>query len=153
MSNIKKRKEQPCVVSVNISKKKGTVKNPVSKIIIDEKGILGDAHAGAWHRQISLLSIESIQKFADKSGQIFNHGDFAENITTQGIDLLLLKPSDQILVGKVKLEVTQIGKTCHGSGCAIYNKIGKCIMPKEGIFCKVIKGGEILKNDNILFVK
>ncbi|MHA1540382.1 MAG: molybdenum cofactor synthesis domain-containing protein [Alphaproteobacteria bacterium] len=140
------------VLSTNISKKKGTVKESVPKIVLNADGIVGDAHAGSWHRQVSLLAIESIQKFGEKSGQVFEHGDFAENITTEGIDLLSLKLFDQLVIGSTKMEMTQIGKSCHGDGCAIYRKVGKCVMPKEGIFCRIVEGGEIVPSDKIKIV-
>jgi molybdenum cofactor synthesis domain-containing protein len=137
------------VVSVNISAKKGTVKKPVSSIVIDRNGIVNDAHAGAWHRQVSLLAKESIDKFGPQSGATFNYGDFAENITTAGIDLTRCKIRDRLRIGEVELEVTQIGKECHGDGCAIFREIGKCVMPKEGIFARVLSGGEVRPGDPI----
>ena len=131
------------VVSVNISEKKGTIKKPVPKIVIDSRGIKTDAHAGDWHRQVSLLSQDSIDNFCSESGIKVDFGAFAENITIRGVDLRQATTGDRIILGKVRLEVTQIGKTCHGTGCAIYRQVGKCIMPTEGIFCKVIHGGTI----------
>ena len=128
------------VISVNISEKKGVIKLPVEKITLCDTGIEKDAHAGDWHRQISLLSIESINKFNKVLGRELVFGEFAENITTEGLILYEMKPGDILNIGnKVVLEVTQIGKKCHGDGCAIYTAVGKCVMPKEGIFCKVIK--------------
>lgn len=142
--------EQPKVISVNISEKKGTTKSPVDLIAVNEKGVAGDAHAGHWNRQVSLLAMESIKKFGEIANRSFLPGDFAENITTQGIDLLKLKPLDRLVIGEINLEVTQIGKTCHGSGCAIFREVGNCVMPKEGIFCRVIHGGNIRAEDAIL---
>ncbi len=141
--------EQPTVISVNISEKKGTSKSPVDFVLINEKGVAGDAHAGHWNRQVSLLAMESILKFDELSHRNYLPGDFAENITTQGIDLLKLKPLDCLLIGEARLEVTQIGKRCHGEGCEIFREVGNCVMPKEGIFCRVIFGGPIRAGDAI----
>ncbi|MBW6490018.1 MAG: hypothetical protein K0B15_02375 [Lentimicrobium sp.] len=140
------------VVSVNISEKKGTVKVPVGEITIDEKGVQGDAHAGNWHRQVSLLGTESIRKFENQAGKTFRYGEFAENITTEGIVLYETKPLDRFIIGDAILEVTQIGKKCHGDGCAIYREVGNCVMPKEGIFCRVIKPGKIRETDRIEYL-
>jgi len=112
----------------------------------------GDAHAGNWHRQISLLSIESIQKMRDK-GLDVGPGNFAENITTQGIDLLKLPIGTKLTIGKhALLEVTQIGKICHAR-CAIFYEAGDCVMPKEGIFARVLIDGIIEIEDEIKVVK
>ena len=135
------------IVSVNISEKKGTIKHPVEKAIVFEKGINGDAHSGNWHRQITLLAQERIDEFSQEIGRKVKHGEFAENITTQGIDLTKVTILDRFKIGKVELEVTQIGKKCHGDACAIYREVGKCVMPKEGIFCRVLNGGEISAGD------
>ena len=137
------------IVSVNISEKKGTVKKPVEKILVYEKGIMNDAHAGSWHRQITLLAQERVDEFSKEIGRKVQYGEFAENITTQGIDLTQVTILDRFKIGKVELEVTQIGKKCHGDTCAIYREVGKCVMPKEGIFCRVLKGGEILPGDTL----
>lgn len=131
------------VVSVNISKEKGTIKQPVPEIVINGKGIKTDAHAGDWHRQVSLLSQDSIDNFCRESNIKVDFGAFAENITIRGVDLKNAAIGDRVILGKVSLEVTQIGKTCHGTGCAIYRQVGKCIMPTEGIFCRVIHGGRV----------
>jgi len=139
------------VVSVNISKEKGTKKDPVEFAdVIENFGIKGDSHAGKWHRQVSLLGIESIEK-AKKWGLNINPGDFAENITTEGINLHLLPIGTKIKINTIVLEVTQIGKECH-TGCEIFKKVGKCIMPIEGIFTRVLKGGIVKKGDEILIV-
>lgn len=139
------------VVSVNISKNKGERKRPVKGPweVIEGFGLKDDGHANITSsRQVSLLAIESIEKMR-KIGLDVEAGDFAENITTSGIDLLSLKVGTQIKIGKkVLLEVSQIGKTCH-SRCAIYYQAGDCVMPKEGIFAKVIKGGIIKGGDKI----
>lgn len=131
------------IISVNISEKKGTIKIPVSEITIDKKGVQNDAHAGDWHRQVSLLAVESILKFQEKMNRKLEYGEFAENITTKGVTLYKTKPGDKLKIGDVVLEVTQIGKECHGSNCQIFKQVGNCIMPKEGIFAKVIKPGVI----------
>ena len=131
------------VVSVNISSKKGTVKHPVREAVIDRHGVVGDAHAGPWHRQVSLLSVEIISEFEKEIGRKIAVGEFAENITVSGIDLRKVAPLDRFLIGDIELEVTQIGKACHGAACAIFKEVGKCAMPEEGIFCRVLKGGRI----------
>lgn len=139
------------ILSVNISTKKGTAKIPAEKIMLNELGIENDAHAGEWHRQISLLGIESINRFKEAANRGINFGDFAENITTQGIELVNTKPGDRFIGNDVDLEVTQIGKSCHGDGCAIYREVGNCVMPKEGIFCRVIKPGNLKAGDELTF--
>ena len=132
------------VLSLNISEKKGIVKTPVEQITINETGIVGDAHAGVWHRQVSLLAQESIDRAELKANAKFPPGTFAENLTTRGVELAKTSILDRFVNGDVELEVTQIGKKCH-SQCAIGQQIGDCIMPAEGIFCRTIKGG-IVKN-------
>ncbi len=140
------------VISVNISKVKGTKKEPTEFAeVIENFGINGDSHAGNWHRQVSLLAIESIEK-ARKWGLKVGAGDFADNITTEGINLPALPIGTKIKINDVILEVTQIGKTCHDK-CEIFKKVGKCIMPTDGIFTKVLKGGIIKKDDKILIEK
>ncbi len=130
------------VVAVNISEKKGEQKIPVASVELKENhGIVGDAHAGDWHRQVSLLADESIDKMR-KLGLDLDYGAFAENITTRGIDLVALPIGTRFELGEALLEVTQIGKECH-SRCAIYHQAGDCVMPKEGIFAKVLQGGEV----------
>lgn len=140
------------VLSVNISEEKGVIKKPVDKIDLNEMGVENDAHAGDWHRQVSLLARESIDKFEGILGRKIEFGEFAENITTQGITLYKTKPGDKFYIGDVELEVTQIGKKCHGDGCAIFSQVGKCVMPKEGIFAKVIKTGTINPGDSIKYL-
>lgn len=135
------------IVSTNISLQKGTIKHPVAELQLNAEGIANDAHAGKWHRQVSLLASESITRFEKVIGRKLNYGEFAENITTEGFNLLNLKIGDQIACGEVKLEITQIGKECHGGGCEIFQKVGKCVMPTEGIFCKVISGGTLKPGD------
>ncbi len=139
------------VVSVNISEKKGTTKHAVDRIELNSLGVKGDAHAGAWHRQVSMLGVESIDKFTKASGLPVKYGDFAENITTQGLELYRTKPGDRFVGAGVELEVTQIGKSCHGDGCAIYRQVGNCVMPKEGIFVRVLKGGPLKAGDELSF--
>jgi len=135
------------ILSVNISDKKGVVKHAVPEIVLDEKGVQHDAHAGNWHRQISLLGQESIDKFSADAGREIIPGEFAENITTKGITLYHTSPLDQFVCGDIILEVTQIGKKCHGDNCSIFREVGNCVMPKEGIFCKVIQGGSLKAGD------
>jgi MOSC domain-containing protein YiiM len=136
------------IVAVCVSEKKGERKTPVASVTLQpEHGIVGDAHAGDWHRQVSLLAMESIQKM-QKLGLDVNSGDFAENITTEGVDLVALPIGSRIKVGETLLEVTQIGKECHNR-CAIYHQAGDCVMPKEGIFTKVLSSGDIKAGDVI----
>ncbi len=143
------------VRSVNVSERKGTRKKPVEngQIHIDpHKGVTGDAHAGDWHRQVSLLAWESIEK-ARAMGLDVKEGDFAENITTEGMDLLALPLGTQVKIGdEVELELSQIGKVCHKK-CAIYYLAGDCIFPREGIFFEVVKGGTVKVGDKIVVTK
>lgn len=141
------------VISVNISPKKGTVKNPVPGILITGNGIENDAHSGPWNRQVSLLGIESVNRFKKALGRDIMPGEFAENITTEGMELFLAKPLDRFIIGDVVLEVTQIGKHCHGDNCAIFKEVGNCVMPKEGIFCRVINKGTILPGDQAEYIR
>ncbi|MHC4886318.1 MAG: molybdenum cofactor synthesis domain-containing protein [Planctomycetota bacterium] len=138
------------ILSTNISEAKGTVKVPVDKIRIDSHGVVGDAHAGSWHRQVSLLSRECIDRFGLEAGRSFSPGEFAENLTTEGVDLEACCIGDELLIGDVKLEVAQIGKECHGDGCAIFQSVGRCVMPKAGIFARVIEGGTVKAGDGLL---
>ena len=134
------------IASLNISDKKGEAKRPVNRIKLRvNHGIEGDAHAGDWHRQVSLLAEEEIEGMREKLPELVP-GDFAENITTRGIDLPSLPVGTKLMIGTVKLEVTQIGKACH-RGCAIMEQVGECVMPTKGIFAKVIRGGEITLED------
>ncbi|AZR72003.1 molybdenum cofactor sulfurase [Anoxybacter fermentans] len=141
------------IVAISISSEKGMQKINQSEVMVKENyGIVGDAHAGKWHRQISLLAQESIDKMIAK-GLNVKAGDFAENITTQGIDLLALEIGDRLKLGMdVVLEITQKGKECH-SRCAIYEQAGDCVMPREGIFARVIKGGKLTPGMEIEVVK
>lgn len=136
------------VVAVCISSRKGERKTPVDHVEVRENhGIVGDAHAGEWHRQVSLLALESIGKMRDKGLQVSN-GDFAENITTEGVDLPSLPVGTRLRVGEALFEVSQIGKECH-TRCAIYQQAGDCVMPKEGIFAIVLQGGTVRAGDGI----
>lgn len=135
------------VLDINISEKKGVIKKPIEEgIFIEDFGLEGDAHAGKWHRQVSLLGIESFNKMKEQGIEDLDHGSFAENITTEGIILYELPVGTRMKIGETIQEVTQIGKECH-TGCAIAKQVGKCVMPKEGIFTKVIKGGKVRPGD------
>ncbi len=134
--------------AVCISHNKGERKTPVPQVELrPNHGIVGDAHAGDWHRQVSLLAKESIDKMS-ALGLDVDNGDFAENLTTEGIDLPRLPIGTQLRIGEALLEVTQIGKECHNR-CAIYHQAGDCVMPKEGIFAKVLEGGVLQPGDMI----
>lgn len=138
------------VVAISISKKKGIPKTNVkSAKLIENFGIEGDIHAGNWHRQVSFLALESIDKMREKGLPNLRPGAFAENITTEFLELPKLEIGTRMKIGKeAELEITQIGKECH-SKCAIFIKVGDCVMPREGIFAKVIRGGEIFIEDEI----
>ncbi len=137
------------VLSINISEKKGTPKTKINPgVLIEDFGFEGDAHAGKWHRQVSLLAKESIDKSKGLPTDGLCHGVFAENITTEGIILHTIPVGTRIRIGECELEITQIGKECH-NGCAIKELVGQCIMPREGIFARVIKGGKVYENDEI----
>jgi MOSC domain-containing protein YiiM len=137
------------IVSIAVSQKKGTRKTPVKEAFITkDHGLEGDAHAGKWHRQVSFLSSESIEK-TRREGLDVTFGDFAENIATEGIDWPRVPLGTRFRLGKeVVVEITQIGKECHNK-CAIYYKAGDCIMPREGVFAKVLKEGAIRTGDQI----
>jgi len=137
------------VVAVCRSEEKGVPKNSIGQgNLLVGFGLEGDAHGGPWHRQISLLAQESIEKMKALGLPDLQPGDFAENITTEGLSLHTLPVGTQMRIGETLLEVTQIGKECH-HGCAIFQKVGKCIMPKEGIFVKVLQGGLVQEGDKI----
>lgn len=137
------------VISVNISREKGTPKTPVPQIQLRLRhGIVGDAHAGDWHRQISLLAQESIDTMRARCPIPLEPGVFAENINTQGIDLKNLPLGTRLRIGQTQVAVTQIGKTCHND-CAIKKAVGKCVMPTEGIFAVVVTEGIIRPGDEI----
>ncbi|WP_294857022.1 MOSC domain-containing protein [uncultured Oscillibacter sp.] len=137
------------VTSVNISEQKGTQKHPVSEIQLKLRhGIVGDAHAGDWHRQISLLAEESVDSMRTASPIPLDEGVFAENINTVGIDLKHLPVGTRLRIGETEVEVTQIGKECHND-CAIKQAVGKCVMPTEGIFAVVVREGSVRAGDEI----
>jgi len=138
------------ITSINLSPHKGTFKYPVEQAELKmDHGIVGDAHAGDWHRQISLLARESIDKMTALGLNDLVPGKFAENLTTEGIELFTLPVGTRLKLGECLVEVTQIGKECH-QHCEIYKKVGQCIMPREGIFVKVLIPGVIRVGDEIL---
>ena len=130
------------ILSLNLSERTGEQKKPVARALLRENhGLVGDAHAGEWHRQVSLLAEEDIETLRGRGIEI-GFGDFAENLTTRGVDLASLPLGTRLRVGPALLEVTQIGKECH-TGCAISRTTGDCVMPRKGVFARVIQGGEI----------
>lgn len=136
------------VMAICISEKRGTQKKRIPEAeLIEAFGIKEDAHAGNWHRQVSLLSYETIEAFKQRGAEV-QDGAFGENIVVSGIDLIHLPVGTKLRSGEVLLEVTQIGKECH-SHCEIYHKMGECIMPSNGIFSKVLHGGIIKAGDEI----
>jgi MOSC domain-containing protein YiiM len=137
------------IVAVSVSLKKGVKKTNILRgSLIENYGLENDAHAGDWHRQVSLLAIESIAKIREK-GLDVHPGDFAENITTEGVRLWELPVGTRLKLGEVAVvEITQIGKECHDR-CAIFKQVGDCVMPREGIFVKVLKGGAVSPEDRI----
>jgi len=140
---------KPTVKAVCVSETKGTVKAAVPEIYVKENhGVVGDAHAGDWHRQVSLLASESVDKLREKMPNI-EAGAFAENILTSGICLHKLPIGKKLHIGEALLEVTQIGKECHNDGCAIKRQTGDCVMPREGIFAAVLKKGAIKPGNEI----
>jgi len=141
------------VISTNVSTAKGTSKQPQPEIAIDHDGVIGDAHAGPGLRQVSLLAQESTEKFARESGRNFAPGEFAENLTTRGLTIDAVSPLDRLSIGAVSLEVTQVGKRCHGKGCAIFREIGRCVMPREGVFTRVLHGGTVKPGDSLTHSK
>lgn len=141
------------IAAISISKKKGIPKTNVqSARLIENYGIEGDAHAGNWHRQVSLLPLESVEKMRKAGLPNLRPGAFAENLTIEGVTLNQLPVGAKIIIGEsVLMEVTQIGKECH-SKCAIFFKVGDCVMPREGIFGKVLNGGEIRVGETVRVV-
>jgi len=140
------------VQSLNISETKGVQKTPVGEIeLLNNFGIKDDAHAGRWHRQVSLLAVESIKKMADM-GLDVKSGDFAENITTEGLDLVNMQIGDKLTVNGVELIVSQLGKICHHK-CAVYHTAGDCVMPREGIFAVVRGDGRVKTGDEVIYSK
>jgi len=140
------------VVGVCLSKKKGTAKRNVQRGQLEvDWGLVGDAHAGPWHRQVSLLAWESIEKMRAKGLKV-RAGSFAENITTEGIELHTLPVGTRLRIGPALAEVTQIGKICHDR-CAIYYQAGDCVMPREGIFVRILEPGEVKVGDTVEVVE
>ena len=136
------------VIAVCTSPAKGMQKTNVNEaVFIEDHGIQGDAHAGKWHRQVSLLSYDKIEEFRARGADVEN-GAFGENLVVQGIDFRSLPVGTRLCCGDVVLEITQIGKECH-HGCQIFQKMGECIMPREGVFAKVIRGGSISTGDEM----
>lgn len=134
------------VVAICISEKKGTAKEMIeSTNLIENFGLEGDAHGGNWHRQVSLLALDKINKFNEEGGSV-KFGDFGENFVISEVDLDKLKIGQIFKIGNTILEITQIGKECH-SKCEIFYRVGRCIMPKFGVFAKVLKGGEVKLGD------
>ena len=134
--------------AVCLSVKKGTSKHDVGEAeLVERHGLAGDAHAGDWHRQVSLLSLQKIDAFRAAGAEV-DYGAFGENIVVDGIDLALLPVGTILRCGESVLELTQIGKECHNH-CAIFQRMGDCIMPREGVFAKVIRGGHIRAGDKI----
>jgi len=141
------------VISINISTEKGVIKTPIKRGFFKiDFGLEGDAHGGNWHRQVSLLGEESIDKLRGKINKELVPGIFAENITTQGITLYELPIGTKLSIGEVIMEVTQIGKECH-KGCEIMKTTGECVMPREGIFAQVLEEGWIEPGDEISVIK
>lgn len=136
------------VMALSISPTKGVRKTNVAEaVFLENWGIAGDAHAGKWHRQVSLLAVESIEKIRRK-GLDVGPGAFAENVTTEGLDVPRMAVGDRVLLGAVELEITQIGKVCH-KRCAIYYQAGDCVMPREGVFARVLRGGTVCVGERI----
>lgn len=139
------------LIAINISEKRGTEKKEIQEAqLVTDFGIAGDAHAGKWHRQVSLLSFEKIEDFKARGARIEN-GAFGENLIVSGFDFKTLPLGTRFQIGDALLEMTQIGKQCH-SHCAIYQRMGECIMPKEGVFAVVLKGGTIKKGDEVTMI-
>lgn len=137
------------VVSVNISEVRGVAKRPVPEITLKRRhGIVGDAHAGDWHRQVSLLAEESVDAMRAVSPLPLEDGAFAENVNTRGVDLKSLPVGTRLRVGEAVLEITQIGKECH-TDCAVKRMVGKCVMPTEGVFAVVVKEGVVRPGDEV----
>ena len=145
-------KQRIDIRSLNVSGKKGVIKTPIPEARFTLEGMEGDAHAGPWHRQVSLLAAESIRKYEDNTGTKVPDGGFGENITTEGFLLHHARPLDRFISGNLVLELTQVGKKCHGGRCAIYKSTGECIMPDEGIFCRVLQEGKLQPGDRLEYV-
>ncbi len=142
------------IVSLNVSERTGEQKRPAASGFVtlrEHHGIVGDAHAGDWDRQVSLLAIEDVEMMRGRGIEI-GFGDLAENITTQGADLAALPVGTRLYLGEAVLEVTQIGKDCH-SRCSIYEAVGDCVMPRRGVFARVVKGGEVCRESDCSYEK
>jgi len=140
------------VLAINISKERGEKKSPIDEAFLQvEHGIVGDAHSGEWHRQVSLLSLSSFEKMRIKGADV-KYGDFAENISVGGIDVCTLPIGTKLRIGEALLEVTQIGKACHNQGCPIKQQVGTCVMPVEGIFTRVLESGKAKTGDKVELV-
>lgn len=140
------------LIAICTSEKKGTQKKPVETAVLrEDHGIVGDAHAGNWHRQVSLLGLEKIEAFRAKGADV-DFGAFGENLIIEGFDFRNLPVGTRFAIGDALLEMTQIGKECH-SHCAIFHMVGDCIMPREGVFAKVIRGGQIKAGDEVTEIK
>lgn len=147
---LQNKNEPGKIIAVCTSPEKGMIKHDVREgLLLEELGIEGDAHAGFMHRQVSLIAVEDIRTMMEKLPDLVP-GSFAENLTTEGFDLSALKVGDRLKVGETILEVSQIGKECH-TKCEVFRKTGDCIMPKKGIFTRVIKGGKVKTGDTIRF--
>lgn len=147
---MRNKDSQGRIVAVCTAPEKGMIKHDVGEgLLVEELGLEGDAHAGFMHRQVSLIALEDIKTMMKKLPEL-EPGSFAENLTTEGFDLSELKIGDRLAVGEALLEVTQIGKECH-SLCEVFKKIGDCIMPRKGIFTRVIKGGKVKTGDIIRY--
>lgn len=137
------------LAAICLSEEKGEQKHSVEQAeLIKDYGIKGDAHAGEWHRQVSLLASEQIELFRKSGAYDIKHGDFGENLVVQGIDLAELSVGTELEVGETLLKITQRGKECHDR-CSIFHKVGDCIMPREGLFAEVVRGGFVKKDDNV----
>ena len=140
------------IKGICISKERGTEKHEVAEAgFVKDWGIQGDAHAGKWHRQVSLLSFDKIEEFRARGAEV-EDGAFGENLVVQGIDFATLPIGTKFVCNDVVLELTQIGKECH-SGCAIFKKMGECIMPKQGVFTRVLHGGTIRPGDELTIME
>ena len=147
---LQNKNEPGKIIAVCTSPEKGMIKHDVREgLLLEELGIEGDAHAGFMHRQVSLIAVEDIRTMMEKLPDLVP-GSFAENLTTEGFDLSALKIGDRLKVGETVLEVSQIGKECH-TKCEVFRKTGDCIMPKKGIFTRVIKGGKVKTGDTVRF--
>ena len=147
---LQNKNEPGKIIAVCTSPEKGMIKHDVREgLLLEELGIEGDAHAGFMHRQVSLIAVEDIRTMMEKLPDLVP-GSFAENLTTEGFDLSALKIGDRLKVGETILEVSQIGKECH-TKCEVFRKTGDCIMPKKGIFTRVIKGGKVKTGDTVRF--